>query len=60
MSFHPLARGKHSADFLSHLQGDEIVVLDNYFFTTDYQRAIKQKGCRLGALDDMHDKPLCG
>lgn len=46
----------HFDDFLSHLRGDEIVVLDNYFFTTDYQRAIKEKGCRLVCVDDMHDK----
>ena len=32
------------------------MVLDNYFFTTDYQRAIKHKGCRLVCVDDMHDK----
>jgi spore coat polysaccharide biosynthesis predicted glycosyltransferase SpsG len=38
------------------LQGDEIVVLDNYFFTTDYQRAVKAKGCKLVCIDDMHDK----
>lgn len=42
--------------FLEYLQGDEIVVLDNYFFTTDYQRAIKAKGCKLICIDDMHDK----
>lgn len=46
----------HYDEFLSYLQGDEIVVLDNYFFTTDYQRAIKQRGCRLVCIDDMHDK----
>lgn len=46
----------HFDDFLSRLHGDEIVVLDNYFFTTDYQRAIKDKGCRLVCVDDMHDK----
>ena len=43
-------------EFLNHLHGDEIVVLDNYFFTTDYQRAIKAKGCKLVCIDDMHDK----
>lgn len=42
--------------FLSLLYGDEIVVLDNYFYTTDYQRQIKNKGCRLVCIDDMHDK----
>ncbi len=29
--------------FLNMLEGDEIVVLDNYFYDTDYQRAIKAK-----------------
>lgn len=43
-------------DFLSFLIGDEIVVLDNYFFTTDYQQQIKTKGCGLVCIDDMHDK----
>ena len=42
--------------FLEMLQGNEIVVLDNYFYGTDYQRAIKAKGCRLVCIDDMHDK----
>jgi len=42
--------------FLDCLKGDEIVVLDNYFFTTDYQRWIKAKGCKLVCIDDMHDK----
>ena len=43
-------------EFLDKLHGDEIVVMDNYFFTTDYQRAIKAKGCKLVCIDDMHDK----
>lgn len=43
-------------DFLAYLDGSEIVVLDNYFYTTDYQRQIKAKGCRLVCVDDMHDK----
>jgi UDP-2,4-diacetamido-2,4,6-trideoxy-beta-L-altropyranose hydrolase len=42
--------------FLELLKGDEIVVLDNYFFTTDYQRAIKEKGCTLVYIDPVHDK----
>ena len=42
--------------FLNQLEGDEIVVLDNYFYTTDYQRQIKSKGCKLVCIDDMHDK----
>lgn len=42
--------------FLNQLQGDEIVVLDNYFFTTEYQKQIKKKGSKLVCVDDMHDK----
>ena len=42
--------------FLDALRGDEIVVLDNYYYTTDYQRRIKEKGCKLVCIDDMHDK----
>ena len=42
--------------FIEYLVGDEIVVLDNYFYTTDYQRAIKNKGCKLVCIDDIHDK----
>lgn len=41
--------------FLDLLKGDEIVVIDNYFYTTDYQRAIKDKGCKLVCIDDPHD-----
>jgi UDP-2,4-diacetamido-2,4,6-trideoxy-beta-L-altropyranose hydrolase len=54
--FIDLKEKTHFEDFLSVLQGDEIVVLDNYFFTTDYQKAIKEKGCKLVCIDDMHDK----
>ncbi len=43
-------------EFLTCLTGEEIVVLDNYFYTTDYQRSIKEKGCKLVCIDDMHDK----
>lgn len=42
--------------FLYYIKGDEIVVLDNYFFNTDYQKEIKAKGCSLVCIDDMHDK----
>lgn len=46
----------HFEQFLNHLKGDEIVVLDNYYFTTEYQKKIKAKGCKLVCIDDMHDK----
>jgi len=46
----------HFEKFLTYLKGEENVVLDNYYFTTDYQKAIKDKGCKLVCIDDMHDK----
>ena len=42
--------------FLEYLIGDEIVVLDNYFYTSDYQKQIKDKGCKLVHIDDIHDR----
>lgn len=36
--------------FLQLLSGNEIVVLDNYFFSSEYQKQIKQKGCKLICL----------
>ncbi len=46
----------HFQAFLRVLEGSEIVVLDNYYFTTGYQKQIKAKGCKLVCIDDMHDK----
>jgi UDP-2,4-diacetamido-2,4,6-trideoxy-beta-L-altropyranose hydrolase/UDP-4-amino-4,6-dideoxy-N-acetyl-beta-L-altrosamine N-acetyltransferase len=46
----------HFDTFLNQLKGNEIVVLDNYYFTTGYQKAIKDKGCKLVCIDDLHDK----
>lgn len=54
--FISLQAENHFDSFLSLLQGEEIVVLDNYFFTTDYQRKIKKKDCKLVCIDDLHDK----
>ena len=36
--------------FLDCLDGDEIVFLDNYFFTSEYEMKIKEKGCKLVVL----------
>lgn len=46
----------HFSEFLDLINGDEIVVLDNYFFSTDYQEKIRSKGSKLVCIDDMHDK----
>ncbi|MFA7116513.1 MAG: UDP-2,4-diacetamido-2,4,6-trideoxy-beta-L-altropyranose hydrolase [Bacteroidales bacterium] len=42
--------------FLEYLDGEETVVLDNYFFTSDYQQKIKYKGCKLVCIgaNDRH------
>ncbi|MEN7552011.1 UDP-2,4-diacetamido-2,4,6-trideoxy-beta-L-altropyranose hydrolase [Rapidithrix thailandica] len=42
--------------FFDYLTGDEIVILDGYHFDTNYQKAIKAKGCKLVCIDDLHDK----
>lgn len=47
---------KSYEEFLSYLKGDEIVVLDNYFFNSDYQLSIKSKGCKVIYIDDFNDK----
>lgn len=43
-------------DFFKVLNGEEIVVLDNYFFDSEYQKSIKSKGNRLIYIDDINDK----
>lgn len=43
-------------ELLPLLQGNDIVVLDNYFFDTAYQQAVRAKGCRLVCIDDIHDR----
>ncbi len=43
-------------EFLEYITGEEIVVLDNYFFSSEYQKQIKDKGCKLVHIDDVHDR----
>lgn len=44
--------------FLDMLCGDEIVVLDNYFYSVEYHLRIKDKGCKLVCIDDFQDKAI--
>lgn len=44
-----------AVNFAQFLTGDEIVILDGYHFKTDYQKVIKEKGCKLVVIDDLHD-----
>ena len=43
-------------DFLNYLTGDELVVLDNYFYSSEYEKVIKDKGCKLISIgaNDRH------
>lgn len=43
-------------NFLNYLTGEEIVFLDNYFYTSAYERSIKDKGCKLISIgtNDRH------
>jgi len=43
---------KHLAS--QHLTGNEIVVLDGYHFNTEYQRILKNTGCKIVCIDDIH------
>lgn len=43
-------------DFLSLLKKDIIVVLDHYGLDSNYQKNIKDRGCKLVCIDDLHDK----
>lgn len=45
--------------FLDALSGDEIVVLDNYFFTPEYESKIRKKGCRVVLIDNLHTRHTC-
>lgn len=42
-------------DMQNLLSGDEVVVLDGYWFGTAFQSAVKQQGCRLAYIDDLND-----
>ncbi len=40
--------------FLAEIRLSDCVVLDNYYFTTDFQQIIKSKAHALVCIDDMH------
>ncbi len=49
-----LNEGNTFDEFLSYLEGDEIVVLDNYFYTSEYHSKIKERCYKLVCIDDPH------
>lgn len=49
---------EYNEDFISQIHPSDIVVLDNYYFQTEFQRKIKEKGCKLVCIDDVHDRHM--
>jgi len=49
-----LEEGSNEDEFVRLVSADCIVVLDGYGFKTDLQTAIKDKGCKLICIDDLH------
>ena len=45
--------------FLEQLEGNEVVVLDNYFFTSEYESRIREKGCKVLLIDNLHRRHTC-
>lgn len=45
---------ENTADSIDTLSGEEIVVLDGYSFRVEEQIAIRDKGCILVCIDDIH------
>lgn len=41
--------------FFQQLSSQIIVVLDGYYFNTEYHRKIKEKGCKLVCIDDLNN-----
>lgn len=48
----------YNRDFLNKIYSEDIVVLDNYYFSTQFQHEIKKKGCKLICIDDVHDRHM--
>ncbi len=38
------------------LSSNDVVVLDGYYFDTEYQKRIKALGCKLVCIDDLHEQ----
>ncbi|MBN1185616.1 MAG: UDP-2,4-diacetamido-2,4,6-trideoxy-beta-L-altropyranose hydrolase [Bacteroidales bacterium] len=51
-----LARIVNEDEFINLVTHDNIVILDGYNFSTDYQKTIKKKGAKLICIDDLHNK----
>ena len=45
---------EEASQWISNLDEENIIVLDGYNFNTSYQQQIKNKGCKLVCIDDIH------
>lgn len=45
--------------FLDVLDGEEIVVLDNYFYNSEYESRIRDRGCKVVLIDNLHQRHTC-
>ena len=48
---------EEEANYLAkhHLTGNEIIALDGYHFKTEHQRILKNTGCKVVSIDDIHE-----
>lgn len=46
----------HFDELLMHLQDGDIVVLDGYYFSSEYQNRIRQYGAKVVYIDDFSDR----
>lgn len=46
----------HFNEFLTHLKKGDIVVLDGYYFSSEYQNTIRNYGCKVVYIDDFSDR----
>lgn len=49
---------EYNQNFLKEICRDDIVVLDNYYYDTTYQQSIRDKGCKLVCIDDVHNRHM--
>jgi UDP-2,4-diacetamido-2,4,6-trideoxy-beta-L-altropyranose hydrolase len=43
-------------EFMDEIRSQDIIVLDGYHFSSEFQRNIKKQKCLLVVIDDLHDK----
>lgn len=49
-------RIENEATFFKKLDRNDTVVIDGYHFDTDYERSVKDRGCKLITIDDLFNR----